>query len=72
MTAKDFLKTEVKEIMSKDISVIKKENTLHDAVVLMQEKGINRLPVVDDENTLKGIITRTDLLNYLAVKKILF
>ncbi len=72
MTAKDFLKTTVKEIMSKDISVIKKENTLHDAVVLMQEKGINRLPVVDNENILKGIITRTDLLNYLAVKKILF
>ena len=70
-TADDFLKTRIDEVMSKRVANANKEDSLHDAVILMKKKGVNRLPVVDDDKTLKGIITRTDLLNYLAENKTL-
>ena len=35
-------------------------------IKLMKKKKINRLPVVDEEGKLSGIITRTDILNHLA------
>jgi CBS domain-containing protein len=36
--------------------------TVAEAARLMTEHGIKRLPVVDDEGTLIGIVTRTDLV----------
>jgi CBS domain-containing protein len=36
--------------------------TVAEAARLMTERGIKRLPVVDDEGTLIGIVTRTDLV----------
>jgi len=37
-------------------------DTVPEAARLMTERGIKRLPVVDDEGTLIGIVTRTDLV----------
>ena len=70
-TADDFLKTPVSELMSKRVFTVNEEDSLHDAVTLMKKKGVNRLPVVDKDTKLKGIITRTNLLDYLADNKIL-
>ena len=70
-TANDFLKTQVERLMSKRVNVVREEDSLHDAVSLMTKKSVNRLPVVDSAGKLKGIITRTDLLDYLAENKTL-
>ena len=67
--AERFNKTQVKEIMSKRIHAVKEDAPWHDAVILMRKNAINRVPVVDEAGRLKGILTRTDLLNYIAEEK---
>ncbi len=44
-----------------DPVTIKKENTVGDALQLMQENKIGGIPVVDDEGMLIGIVTNRDL-----------
>lgn len=64
-----FLITRVEEVMSTTVISVKENSSFHDVVVLMKEHKINRIPVLDEDGRLKGLITRTDLLNYLAEKK---
>ena len=52
--------TTLQEIMSKDVKVIEPERTLEDAIKLMVEHKIKKLPVVED-NKLIGIITASDI-----------
>lgn len=63
-----FLITRVEEVMSTAVVSVKEHSSFHDVVILMKEHKINRIPVVDEEGRLKGLITRTDLINYLAEK----
>ncbi len=65
-SVEEFLETKVKEVMSKKVYTVKEDNTWHDAASLMKKKGINRIPVVDREGKLKGIVTRNDLLDFLS------
>lgn len=51
----------VKDWMSKNPIVIKTGSTLPDAYELMKEYNIRRLPVVDKEDRLMGIIARSDV-----------
>ena len=51
-TVDDFLKTNVDKLMSKKVSCVKEEDSLHDAVTLMEKRGVNRLPVVDQDGKL--------------------
>ena len=57
----------VKEVMSTAVVTVGPEITLNEAIVKMVQKGINRLPVVDN-NLLVGIITRGDVIRGLAVE----
>lgn len=41
---------------------VRTEETAPDAARLMMRSGVERLPVVDDEDRLVGIVTRRDLL----------
>lgn len=45
-----------------DVVTIGPDATLHDLVVLMQEKGTSGMPVVDDEGCVIGIVTEGDLV----------
>ena len=65
-----FLQTKVEEIMSKDVITVNKNASWHDIVILMKEHQVNRIPVTNEKGELDGIITRTDLLNYLAEKEV--
>jgi CBS domain-containing protein len=56
------------ELMSKPLITIQPGASLKDAVVLMQQKDIRRLPIIDKEGQLVGIITEKDILR--AVFKI--
>ncbi|NOQ27641.1 MAG: IMP dehydrogenase [Bacteroidales bacterium] len=57
--------------MIHDPITIKKDNTVSDALELMKEYKIGGIPVVNDENTLIGIVTNRDLrFEYHMDKKI--
>ncbi|MFE7039900.1 CBS domain-containing protein [Streptomyces atratus] len=50
------------EIMSAPAVTVRAHETAPDAARLMMRSGVERLPVVDDEDRLVGIVTRRDLL----------
>ena len=50
------------ELMSRPLITIQPGASLKDAVVLMQQKDIRRLPIIDKEGQLVGIITERDIL----------
>ena len=56
----------VGEVMSDHVSTIKPEKSVKDAARLMNEKRIDRLPVIDDNGHVVGIITRGDIVRVMA------
>jgi len=61
-------KTNVGRIMSKPVIVIKDTVTIEDAVAVMAKNGVRRLPVINEEYVLVGIVTATDLAKALAAE----
>ena len=57
-------KTQVKDIMSRDVITVDKQKSIEDAVRIMDQKKIKKLPVIDN-GKLIGIVTMTDLLREL-------
>ncbi|QXE35035.1 CBS domain-containing protein [Streptomyces sp. GMY02] len=49
-------------LMSSPAVTVRAESTIADAARTMARRGIERLPVVDEEDRLVGIVTRRDLL----------
>jgi CBS domain-containing protein len=57
----------VGEVMTqKDIATVKPEKPLRDAAQLMHDRRVHRLPVVDDAGTVVGILTRGDIIRFMA------
>ncbi len=54
-------KIKVSEIMKSPVKTIKKETDLEEAIKLMCNLNIERLPVVNDEGHLIGIVTERDM-----------
>lgn len=52
----------VEDLMSKDIVTVNEYDTFDYVANIMINKSINRVPVVDEENFLKGIICRYDII----------
>ncbi len=50
------------DIMTRELVTLPPHASLVEAMRLMAEKGLKRLPVVDEENRLLGIISRIDVL----------
>lgn len=55
-----------KDIMTKEVLTIREDDTVEAAARLITEKDISGLPVVDENNKLKGIITEGDLIRRLS------
>ncbi|MFF8991343.1 CBS domain-containing protein [Streptomyces sp. NPDC014983] len=51
-----------RELMSTPAVTVHPEQRVSDAARLMERRGVERLPVVDEEDRLIGIVTRRDLL----------
>ncbi len=66
VSSRDLLKkdfnTKIKDIMSKSIYVAREYMDLRDAARVMFRTGHSKLPVVDEEGRLKGILTNTDII----------
>jgi CBS domain-containing protein len=56
----------VSDAMSDDLLTAVEDTTLPDALKLMQERGVRRLPVVDHAGALAGIVTADDVIRFLA------
>jgi CBS domain-containing protein len=56
----------VGDIMVVSLSVVKASAGILEAIQLMTSKGVRRLPVVDDDDSLVGIVTLDDLLLLLG------
>jgi len=57
--------TKAKDLMTKNVTTVKKGTPILDALKLMTEKNITGIPVVDDDATLEGILTERDVLRLL-------
>lgn len=56
----------VGDLMSSDIVTAHEHDTVDDALKLMEEHGVRRLPIVDADGALAGILTLDDVLQYLT------
>lgn len=54
------------DVMSYELHTVKEETKLLDCIKLMRDKGIRRLPVVDSEGGLAGMLTVDDVLELIA------
>jgi len=51
-----------KEVMKKDVITVREDAFMEDAIQIMTEKGIKRLPVVDEDGIYRGMINRDAIL----------
>lgn len=55
----------VKDIMTTPVIKVKESDDIRSIVNIMLDKNINRVPVINDEYELVGIIARSDILKYI-------
>jgi len=60
------ISTPIKQIMSSPLFSINSTDSIRIASDLMHDRGIRKLPVIDDENIV-GIVTASDIVKLLAV-----
>lgn len=54
-----------RDIMAEDVISVSPDKTIEDAATLLVQKNIKRLPVIDKEGNLVGIVSRKDIMKYL-------
>lgn len=66
--AENLADVKVSDIMATPCFTVKPETTVEEAARLLVEKNFNTIPVVNDSNTLVGIVTAHDILKVLIAK----
>jgi len=59
----------VKEVMRTMLWAINPQASLEEALALMQEQAVRRLPVLDDDGELVGILSRGDVREALSIER---
>jgi CBS domain-containing protein len=59
----------VGEVMTKDPITVKPTKPLREAAQLMHDRSVHRLPVVDDRGHVVGILTRGDIIRFMAANQ---
>jgi signal-transduction protein with cAMP-binding, CBS, and nucleotidyltransferase domain len=62
----DPQKLSVGDIMTEDLSVVAAECDVFEAIAEMRRQGVRRMPVVNSDGVLRGIISLDDLLPVVA------
>jgi CBS-domain-containing membrane protein len=57
---------QVQDVMTRDVVTFGPEDSVHDIAKVLHDKRINRVPIVDEENKLLGILSRADIIRALA------
>ena len=55
-------KTKIKEVMTNDVTTISEDTDIYDAILFMSRYNTRRLPVIDENKNVKGLITQKDIL----------
>lgn len=58
-----------KDIMTKNLITVDPDKPIEEAATLLVQNKIKRLPVIDKEGNLIGIVSRKDIMNYLFMAK---
>jgi acetoin utilization protein AcuB len=58
--------TKVRDVMITDVVVVHPDDTIKEVVTLSAKRQIGTFPVVDENGSLVGILTNTDLLHIMA------
>jgi len=58
----DIAKTRVSAVMSTPVVSVDQEASLEDAAKIMSERRVSKLPVLNSEGLLVGIVTSTDII----------
>lgn len=67
--AADYVKSHarrVEDVMTTDVATATPEMPLHEIATLLEERGIKRVPVVNEHGNLVGIISRANLIQLIA------
>ncbi|MCG8539602.1 MAG: CBS domain-containing protein [Clostridia bacterium] len=56
---------QVKDVMIKEVIKVKEDMEVEEVVNVLINKNINRVPVVNEEDKLVGIITRSNILRHI-------
>ncbi len=59
----------VGEVMSKNSITVSPDKTVREAAKLMQDHNVHRLPVLDSEGQVIGILTRGDVIRAMAASQ---
>jgi CBS domain-containing protein len=65
-TAKDAAKVKARDVMSADVVTCHEHDSATDAVRVMETRKIRRLPVLDDDKQLVGMLSLGDVSHALA------
>ena len=66
VTDKDSMKNKASDFMLKDIPTVKKDDSISTLAKLVTESRLSNIPVLDNENHLCGLITRSSLIMALS------
>ncbi|WP_010253480.1 CBS domain-containing protein [Myroides injenensis] len=58
----------LEDIMTKEPTVVTEDTIIKEVAELFAKKHFHSLPVVNKDNNLVGIVTTTDLINYLVAQ----
>jgi len=67
-STKEYLETRVEEVMSINVKTAREDMPISKVVNIMVNNNINRLPVLNNEGKLTGIITRADIIKTIIKK----
>jgi len=67
-STKEYLETRVEDIMTKKVKIIKEDTPVSKVANIMINNNINRLPVMDKNDKLTGIVTRADIIKSMIKK----
>jgi len=62
LKGKKSKETPVRDIMTRDVKCVTEDYTMQDCMGIMSDKRIRHLPVIDEKNNLKGIISIGDIV----------
>jgi len=50
------------DVMKTDVVTVREDTRIEEAIRIMAEKGIKRLPVIDEQGIFKGMVSRDAVL----------
>lgn len=67
-STKEYLETRVEEVMSTNVKTAREDMPISKVVNIMINNNVNRLPVLNNDGKLTGIITRADIIKTIIKK----